>query len=194
VALIVNLGTNNTSTSVSPAATNDASLDSPPSAQSENQSPQLKPAPESETPPKPQDAQEANHSKWLRLSNTAYTLNPSEDRKVLLLAGNDANTNQVMITILDLENKLCKEDGTSSDLGEVGTYKVSDTYIKFHGICINGNEVEKPFSNEGESFIVGLVDKGDSIVIDMGAGNEFHYDVGGFAAIRKSLEDTKNAL
>lgn len=132
-------------------------------------------------------------SHWVQLSQDGYSLKPREKADIYLLAGIDSKTHQVAITIFDLTGNACSKNETQM-LGNVGTYKVDGTYIRFRGACINGSEIEQPFSDAGKDFINNRVNEEEPVTVDMGAGNVLHYDTNGFSAIKTKLLATEHAL
>lgn len=98
-------------------------------------------------------------NRWVEIPSAGYWLKSSNSRHVFLVADNEVSTNKIMISILNNNQEICKEDGTTSDIGNNRVYKINGRSIRVHGLCINGNELEVPDSNEEKDYLVSLVSR-----------------------------------
>ncbi|GDX55539.1 hypothetical protein LBMAG29_08490 [Methylophilaceae bacterium] len=127
-------------------------------------------------------------NRWVEIPSAGYWLKSSNSRHVFLVADNEVSTNKIMISILNNNQEICKEDGTTSDIGNNRVYKINGRSIRVHGLCINGNELEVPDSNEEKDYLVSLVSRTQKILIERDNTNELNFESADFASVRNHLE------
>ena len=151
---------------------------------------------ESETTPKTSDVRpdlKNRGTKWVKMNSSTYLLEATNASHIYLVGSVDSNTRKVSVYVLKATNEICKENGTSSDLG-MTTYTVSDKFVKFHGICINGNQVVVPNKEEGKKYLVDITEAGEIFSIEMESAKQITFDPIGFGLVSSKLENLKNAL
>jgi len=132
-------------------------------------------------------------TKWVKMNSSTYLLEAINASHIYLVGSIDSNTQKVSVSVLKATNEICKENGTSSDLG-ITTYTVSDRLIRFQGICINGNQVEVPNNEEGKKYLVDITETGEIFSIEMESVKQITFDPIGFGLVSSKLENLKNAL
>jgi hypothetical protein len=125
---------------------------------------------------------------WVKMPAGQYWLESSNTTHVFLISYKDVITNKIMISFLSLNQEICKEDGTTSDLGNNRVYKINGRLLRFHGLCLNGSEVEVPNSNEEKDYLVGLASGERRIIVELDDSTMVSFERAVFASVRNNLE------
>ena len=125
---------------------------------------------------------------WVKMPGDMYWLESSNTPNVFLMGNKDVNTNKIMISILSLNHENCKEDGTTSDLGNNRAYKINGRLLRVHGLCLNGSEVQVPNSYEEKDYLVSLANVGQPILVETDNSTMLSFESSGFASVRNNLE------
>ncbi len=125
---------------------------------------------------------------WVGVSKDMYLLESANTSKVFLAANKDVNTSKVMIGVINTNQELCKEDGSTSDLGSNRVYKINGRSIRIHTFCLHGNEVQLPNSYEEKDYLVSLANGGQRILVEMDNSTMLSFDSAEFASVRNNLE------
>ena len=125
---------------------------------------------------------------WVKMPADTYWLKSSDTPDVFLISSKDVNTNKIMISIINLNHEICKEDGSTSDLGSNRVYKINGRSIRIHTLCLNGSEVQVPNSYEEKDYLVSLASGGQRILVEMDNSTMLSFDSAEFNSVRNNLE------
>jgi len=115
----------------------------------------------------------------------SFVLPPDGARKILLMASK--GTRGPLISLLDLEEPLCaaaRRDGGA----HAAPFSVNGKTIGFVEDCVDGAVVERPLSDQDESYLRSIVAAGNALTVDDGRGGALHYPAADFGPVRQELQ------
>ena len=138
-------------------------------------------------------ASQESKGEWF-FSKGLVLLPPLEgfDKNVFLFSGK--NNSVILWSVpADGGNGYCQPDDTY-DFVDINPISINDQYYKFAYMCLHGNALLVPKTDEGKEFLTNLVMSRKPVKISLGDGLVFHYppsNIQGMLAKKKTMSLAK---
>lgn len=114
------------------------------------------------------------------------------EKNIFLFSGQDNNV--ILWSVPDDGgNGYCKP-GETTDFVDINPIKINEQYYKFTYMCLNGNTLLVPKTNEGKSYLTNTVMSKKTVAVSLGDGLTLHYppsNIEGMLAKKKIMSQAR---